>query len=67
MASLRIPIESLDGLRLDVGYRGGYREIELKKNLDNAVVINDKTLVSELQELADSIREKRFIECKEGE
>lgn len=67
LVSLRVPIEKLDGLRLDVGYRGGYRETELKKNLDNAIAINDKALAAELQGLADSIREQRVIECKEGE
>lgn len=63
LVKVNVPIEMLDGLRLDVGYRGGYREVELKKALDIAKETGDTSLSSEIQALADAIHSERFIEC----
>jgi len=63
LVKINVPIDMLDGLRLDVGYRGGYREAELKKALDIAKETGDTSLSGELQALADAIHSGCFIEC----
>jgi len=64
LVKLNVPTDMLEGLRLDVGYRGGYREVELKKALDMAKDMGDTSLSSELQALADAIHSECFVECE---
>ena len=64
LVKINVPIEMLDGLRLDIGYRGGYREAELKKALEIAKETGDTSLTTELQALIDAIHRKRFTELE---
>lgn len=67
LVSVKVPLAMLDGLMLDIGYRGGYRELELKSNLDAANDMGDMALSQELQYLSDAIKDGKIIDCQKGD
>jgi len=61
---LNIPVDKAEGIKLDVGYAGGYRLSELKNALEDAQKIGDQKLADEIQFLSDNIHAEKMIECK---
>jgi len=63
VVGLSIPLDLLEGLRTDIGYRGGYRANELKNVLEDAKKIGDSRLVDELEMLSIKIDKEIMIDC----
>lgn len=63
IVSLNVPMSLLEGMKLDVGYRGGYMLGEMDKIYQSAVETKDQEVIEEIEIMRSSIKSGNLIDC----